>query len=129
MCLSLYPAVQERALRRLARVSYVLLPEEREAMLAAQGGTCANPVCSLGDDGKSRWTRLAIDHDHTAGPDGVRGLLCWRCNVSVGMSPGDRLEGVLGLAVYLARHERPDIVPELDAVLNGVRPQVSFGDL
>lgn len=122
MCLSLYPALQERALRRLAETSYVLLPEERDAMLAAQGGTCANPVCDVGDDRTSRWTRLAIDHDHTAGPDGVRGLLCRRCNASVGMSPGDRLRGVLGLAVYLARHERPDLLSELDSVLGAVRP-------
>jgi hypothetical protein len=122
MCLSLYPGVQERALRRLVNSTYMLTTEQREALLAAQGGTCGNPVCGAGDDLTSRWTRLSIDHDHDhpTSQEGVRGLLCRRCNASVGMAPGDRLSGVLGLAVYLARHERPDLVARLSGVLGMV---------
>ena len=119
MCLSLYPGVQERALRRLVETTYMLSSEQRKELLETQGGTCANPVCDAPDDPASRWTRLSIDHDHDhpTSQEGVRGLLCRRCNAAIGMSPGDGLEGVLGLAVYLARHERPEMVSELEMLL------------
>ena len=119
MCLSLYPGVQERALRRLVDTTYMLTTDQREALLAVQGGTCANPVCDARDDPTSRWTRLSIDHDHEhpTSQEGVRGLLCRRCNASIGMCPGDRLSGALGLAIYLARYEQPDLVDQLNGVL------------
>ncbi|MFQ1000919.1 endonuclease domain-containing protein [Modestobacter sp. SSW1-42] len=120
MCLSLYPGVQERALNRLAKSSYVLTATEREALLERQGGICANPSCDARDDDTSRWTRLATDHDHRSTDHAVRGLLCRRCNASIGMAPGDSLIGVLGLAVYLAAHERPRMAGVLDGLLNEV---------
>ena len=117
MCLSLYPGVQERALNRLAETSYVLTAAEREALLKEQGGVCANPSCDARDEGTSRWTRLATDHDHASTDHAVRGLLCRRCNASIGMAPRDSLIGVLGLAVYLAEHERPNMAGGLQDLL------------
>lgn len=52
---------------------YGMTPEQREAMLAAQGGGCA--IC--GKTGK-----LVVDHCHTTKK--VRGLLCHNCNVMLG---------------------------------------------
>ena len=117
MCLSLYPGVQERALNRLVESSYVLTATEREALLAQQGGVCANPSCDARDDDTSRWTRLATDHDHQSTDHAVRGLLCRRCNASIGMAPGDGLIGVLGLAVHLARHEVDQLTDQLTGAL------------
>jgi hypothetical protein len=117
MCLSLYPGVRERALNRLAKTSYVLTTAEREELLKKQGGVCANSSCAAQDDDTSRWTRLATDHDHAAADDAVRGLLCRRCNASIGMAPGDNLMGVLGLALYLARYEAEALVGALTGAL------------
>jgi hypothetical protein len=127
MCLSRYPAVQERYRQWLAdNTSWALTDEERAAMLARQGGVCANPSCGTPDSGRSRWTRLATDHDHTSEVDNVRGLICRRCNGAIGMA-GDNPTGVLGLAVYLAAYERRDLAGALRhmlaAVTNGASPK------
>ncbi len=112
MCLSRYPGVRERARQWLAaNTSWALTDEQRAAMLAKQGGVCANPSCRTPDSGRSPWTRLAIDHDHSSEVDNVRGLICRRCNGALGMA-GDNLVGVLGLAVYLAAYERPGDCPQ-----------------
>lgn len=69
------------ALGRLRRAlgRYNLTVEQYEAMLASQGGGCA--IC-LARVANSRGHRLFVDHDHTTGQ--VRGLLCSRCNSSIG---------------------------------------------
>ena len=120
MCLSLYPGVQERAQQRLAATSYALTAAERIEMLAQQGGTCANPSCDTPDAETSRWVRLSTDHDHASEDGAVRGLLCRRCNASIGMAPQDNLTGVLGLAVYLAEYERPETAGELRRLLGSL---------
>ena len=53
---------------------YGMTPEDREAMLEAQGGMCA--IC-----GQTK--ELVIDHDHKTGR--VRGLLCRHCNFVIGL--------------------------------------------
>lgn len=133
MCLSLYPAVQARARQWLAaNTSHALTDEERAELLARQGGVCANPSCGTPDWGRSRWTRLATDHDHSSDEDNVRGLICRRCNAAIGMAPGDDLTGVLGLAVYLATYERPDLAEDLLSLLAAVigreMPSVPLGE-
>jgi hypothetical protein len=62
---------------------YGLTAEAYAALLDSQGGKCA--ICALPPrEGKT----LHVDHDHTSGA--VRGLLCARCNVKIGVyeSPG-----------------------------------------
>jgi hypothetical protein len=55
-----------------------------EKMLHEQGGVCA--ICSSPPP-NNRKTRLAIDHCHKTGK--VRGLLCDRCNRSIGLLKDD----------------------------------------
>lgn len=52
---------------------------------------------------------LAIDHDHKTGQ--VRGLLCFRCNLALGLLE-DNTDLILAIALYLEKHR---------AVVVGVR--------
>lgn len=74
-----------------------------DEMLAAQGGGCA--ICGRSPQhrlrGRSVRTRLALDHDHTSGA--IRGLLCERCNLTIGRFE-DRPELLEAAAVYLRKH-------------------------
>lgn len=68
---------EETAARQLER-RYGILPGERDAMLAAQGDSCA--ICGADDPGSRQgWN---TDHDHGTGV--VRGILCHGCNVGLG---------------------------------------------
>lgn len=68
---------------------YDLTQECYEALLEAQGGTCAMPACDRSEPG-GRWSTFHIDHDHDhnyAHAEGqiacrecIRGLLCMPCN-------------------------------------------------
>lgn len=66
-------------------------------MLDSQGGACA--VC-----GKTG-SRQVVDHDHATGK--VRGILCVRCNVSIG-GLGDNVEGLLRAIRYLEKANASD---------------------
>jgi len=67
-------------------------------MLAEQGGICANPACGR--------PAVHIDHDHACcdrvGSCGqcVRGVLCYQCNIALGMA-GDDPKVLIGLVDYL----------------------------
>lgn len=66
--------IKERALLRY----YNLTLDEFNAMLLEQGGVCK--ICGgLPSKGKS----LHVDHNHETGV--VRGLLCQRCNIGLGI--------------------------------------------
>lgn len=65
----------ERARRSRLKRLFNITPEEYDAVLAFQGGTCA--ICDR-PPGK---TRLAVDHEHKTGL--VRGLVCWQCNAAL----------------------------------------------
>jgi hypothetical protein len=73
---------------------YRLTREQYEAMLVAQGGTCANPLC--GDS----LAKPHVDHDHATGK--VRGVLCQGCNIALGAirENEDRLRG---LSLYIRK--------------------------
>lgn len=64
-----------------------ITPEQYDVMLADQGGRCA--ICGTTEPGKG--SRFAIDHDHSCCPGSfscgscVRGLLCNRCNMGIGL--------------------------------------------
>lgn len=63
--------------RRWAYKNFGISLERYNQMLLEQGSVCAicNQPCESGRN-------LAIDHDHETGE--IRGLLCTRCNVSLG---------------------------------------------
>ncbi len=50
-------------------------------LLEKQGGKCA--ICYIAPDTKQRYGVLCVDHNHSTGE--VRGLLCTRCNVGLGL--------------------------------------------
>ena len=62
--------------------------EEYDRLLVAQGGVCA--LCSKPEEAIGRGgvvKMLAVDHDHASGA--VRGLLCQRCNLALGLLGDD----------------------------------------
>jgi hypothetical protein len=70
--------------------AYTRLYEEQKGVCAKCGKT--------NDDGVS----LAVDHCHTTGT--IRGLLCRKCNVGIGLL-GDNIEGLQAALDYLLRAE------------------------
>lgn len=82
--------------RRVGDV-YGLLPGDYDALLAAQGGTCAIYGCRAA--GGTR--RLAVEHDHKLeGRESVRGLMCADHNTWIGRA-GDDPKVFDALATYL----------------------------
>jgi hypothetical protein len=76
---------------------YGITPEQYDEMLEAQGGGCAICHRPPRDD-----ISLHVDHDHETGA--VRGLLCFRCNNSLGDLNDDA--GLLqSAASYLDAHD------------------------
>lgn len=70
--------------RRYLMRKYKITPEDYQAMLAAQGGTCA--TCggteTLTHSTTNEIVALAVDHCKETGL--VRGLLCFACNTTLG---------------------------------------------
>lgn len=89
--------IQEYARRKKLK-SYGLTMEEYQALYEAQGGLCA--IC--GEPELEKWVSLSVDHDHVT--QGVRGLLCHRCNRTLGMLNDDPLLFAVA-AAYLAAYE------------------------
>jgi hypothetical protein len=88
----LYGSTRDYHLRR----RYGLTSADVDAMVEAQGGTCA--VCP----GKPEH----VDHDHETGQ--VRGILCFNCNQSLG-NVRDDPNVLRGLARYLDKHKPPSL--------------------
>ena len=98
----------QRHARKLAK--YGLSPEDYAAHLIAQSGVCAiclKPETMLRPHTTGIADRLSVDHCHATGV--VRGLLCSRCNVAVGML-GDDPVRLRAAASYL---ERALVAPDL----------------
>lgn len=83
---------------------YKIRAKDYTQMLDEQGGTCA--ICDgVNENGRS----LAVDHDHKCCPGSrscgkcIRGLLCHRCNVSLG-SMDDSPARLRAAALYLEEH-------------------------
>ncbi len=73
---------EDRVHTHQMKYRYGISPVQYADMLEQQNGVCA--VCGkTNKDGK----RLAVDHDHETLE--VRGLLCHRCNVALGMVDDD----------------------------------------
>lgn len=93
----LNPAKHVAEVRKYKLKQYGLTPEKYTQMVKAQNGKCA--VCKLPrPDDKS----LMVDHDHDTNT--VRGLLCYNCNMALGLLH-DSLENIQELHRYLAAHK------------------------
>lgn len=75
---------------------YGITLAEAKILLIKQGGCCANLKCLV----KGKWTKRKwhVDHDHKTNK--VRGILCLRCNVALGMCD-DEISLLEGLISYL----------------------------
>lgn len=75
--------------RHQLRIVHSITVEEYIELLIRQDGTCA--ICGEPPAGK----RLCVDHDHSCCPgikhckNCIRGLLCVRCNRSIGLFEDD----------------------------------------
>lgn len=88
--------VNERDLLNL----YNVTPAWYEATLQAQGGLCAickQPQTAKHHSGTIR--KLFIDHNHATGS--ARGLLCLKCNSSIGHIEKNRARAVNQLAFFI----------------------------
>lgn len=81
--------------------------QQRDEMLAAQGGVCA--ICKLDDPLGRGW---CTDHDHACCPDKlkvcgkcIRGILCFRCNTLLGHAR-DNVETLQSAIVFLDEWEK-----------------------
>lgn len=86
----------ERDWSRRIKREYGLTPEDYYALLVAQGGVCA--ICGGKAYRDGRESRLHIDHNHETGR--IRGLLCFRCNSTLGRVE-DSLELIEKIVGYL----------------------------
>ena len=79
---------------------YGLSVEDTAAMLEAQQHKCGICACEIHDG----FDGFCVDHDHASGR--IRGLLCRKCNVLLGMA-GDRPEVFAAAIAYLeGQHDR-----------------------
>lgn len=99
--------VRERGIRR----KYGLSIDEYNRLLSSQGGGCA--IC--GDKPDPSKKVFAVDHDHSCCPSYertcgkcVRGILCSRCNTSIGMFEDD-VELMAAAIVYLNNAKREEV--------------------
>ncbi len=75
------------------RLNYGMTPNDYNNLFSEQNGVCA--ICGKTNrDGR----KLFIDHDHKTGS--VRGLLCNKCNVSLGLMDDD-IDRLLSAINYL----------------------------
>lgn len=79
------------------KYKYGITAEQWDAMFAAQGSCCA--ACRSADPKHKRGWHT--DHDHNTGA--VRGILCHRCNVTLG-NLGDDASGVARGCAQLGRY-------------------------
>lgn len=90
------------------RRDYGMTWEEFNALLVAQHGQCA--ICGVLMDPPAKATKdsvaVTVDHNHDTGK--VRGLLCYSCNLALGVFK-DSLHRLRAAVAYLERtdeHER-----------------------
>lgn len=94
-------AAKRRNNDRRYRREYGISLEERDQLLAAQGGVCL--ICKRTLDGSSKDLTPSVDHIH--GTKIIRGLLCSNCNVLLGMAK-DSTEILQSAITYLNKHQQ-----------------------
>lgn len=85
----------KRRTAELNRAHGIIL-EEYDEMLLEQNGCCA--ICGIHYTSLKK--RLGVDHDHNSGI--IRGLLCNKCNIGLGMFK-DNIESLMNAIKYLNR--------------------------
>lgn len=86
------------ALRRCElKRKYKITPEIYARLLSDQNGVCA--ICSKAQDSFQKV--FAVDHSHSTGR--IRGLLCSRCNTSLGLIRENH-SVALKMAEYIIKH-------------------------
>lgn len=91
-------SIREKSRNHHRKKKYGLSPEQYNAMFDAQNKTCA--ICKSSEPfSKFGWH---VDHCHVSGA--VRGILCNRCNTSMGMA-GDSIERLRAMIDYLRNAE------------------------
>lgn len=94
-------ALHPRHRHRVER--FGLTHQQYDSLVVAQNGLCA--ICGKNENGK-RPKRLSIDHNHVTKI--VRGLLCLRCNVKLGIL--ENQEWVKLALLYLADPPAPKVI-------------------
>lgn len=87
------------------RANYSMTLEERDAILASQGGVCAVNGCTK-PGGRGDWI---VDHCHVTGR--VRGILCTNCNLALGHTK-DSPSRLRNLADYLEKQKEKALADE-----------------
>lgn len=109
------PDLRARILSQGTKYRYGITNDQKDAMLAAQGGVCGS--CGTNEPAGRGWV---VDHDHAccAGVKScgkcIRAILCTRCNVAVGMLR-DSAEHAYFVYLYLAGLSGSTGKPELNA--------------
>ena len=81
------------------KYKYGVTLESYNILLEKQGGGCA--VCGVAKAGNGKGDKyLDVDHNHTTGK--VRGLLCRRCNLTLGVLERNR-ERIIKIEEYLIK--------------------------
>lgn len=91
---------KEQIRERVLIKKYGITLEQFDALLVVQNGRCA--ICGGREPG-GRYGQWYVDHDHITGI--VRGLLCNRCNISLGKFEDD--PDLLEKAAAYVRAHRP----------------------
>ncbi len=90
---------------------YGITLEDVKRMHQEQMGLCANRGCGTNieiDRLPAHKNKAVVDHCHDTGK--VRGLLCFKCNTSLGLLEDKNV--VLGLTEYLHKHGKSLLVKE-----------------
>ena len=92
------------ARKKQLKHKYGLSLKDYDDLLGEQGGCCA--ICKVDENtsahGNNHTTNFSVDHDHKTGK--VRGLLCNRCNRSLGLLQ-DKVELLESAKQYLIKAE------------------------
>lgn len=88
---------------RSYKKSYGVTLEWKEAKMAEQGGLCG--ACHRPIDNGRKYTSACVDHCHRTGR--IRGIICNRCNIAMGICEDD--PAIVGMLLqYLAKHGSSD---------------------
>jgi len=91
-------------LQRILQIKkYGITPDEYDVMFAKQEGKCAAGKQAETHRNQFGIVSLAVDHDHLTGD--VRGLLCGRCNRSLGLLQ-DSVRNIQGLLEYRSKFKK-----------------------